>query len=58
MLNIEWARTARLNDLYYSACQEYTMHVQTGVPAFKANYETLFNIYKERGGKKEKVRLL
>lgn len=53
--NAEFAQRGNLNDVYYTACSEYTMYVQTGTEAFKANAEMYFKIYKERGGKRKKL---
>lgn len=46
---------ASLNDLYYHACELYTSQLCTGSPIFKQQAEEAFQIYKSRGGKRNKL---
>lgn len=49
---LKYAYTCKMNDLWYDICNDYTMSVMTGNPAFDKKYKALFEIYKTRGGKR------
>jgi hypothetical protein len=43
----------KLNDLHYSACDKYSLYLQTGNISFKMDADKMMVEYKNRGGKKE-----
>lgn len=58
MINEAYAFTTKLNDLYFTACCEYTNYIQTGNIEFKDKAEEYFRVYKQRGGRKDKLKLV
>lgn len=54
---IHMARTT-LNDIYYTACNNYTLGVMTGNKSFFEQAKAIFDIYKQNGGKKENLKLI
>lgn len=48
----------KLNELYFIACEEYTKYIQTGNISFKIKAEEYFRVYKERGGKKDQLKMV
>jgi hypothetical protein len=44
-----------LNHLYYAACVEYSSYLQTGIKSFKDKADSLFQEYKDLGGKRTKL---
>lgn len=47
-----------LNDIYYTACNNYTLGVMTGNKSFFEQAKAIFEIYKQNGGKKENLKLI
>ena len=54
----EWAKRAKLNDLYYECCMQHTMARQTGRPEFRVACEQYMEVYKERGGKRKEPHMV
>jgi len=47
-----------LNDIYYTACNNYTLALITGNNCFFEQAKAVFDIYKQNGGKKENLKII
>lgn len=52
LINLNYANTAKLDDLFYTACELYTMGVMTGYKSIHDRATEYFAHYKLRGGKR------